>query len=125
VQNISHCLARAEALAPAFLQYTGPSTARRVIRELEFGMHERSGKPSKSLFKVTVLLSTYEMMLKDESHLVNIPWQVMVVDEAHMLKNGQSKRFQTLSSFRSKFRLFLTGTPLQNNLQVLCRRTMD
>jgi SWI/SNF-related matrix-associated actin-dependent regulator 1 of chromatin subfamily A len=44
---------------------------------------------------------------------------VCVYDEGHMLKNVNSKRYQGLIRIPATFRLLLTGTPLQNNLQEL------
>ena len=43
-------------------------------------------------------------------------------DEGHVLKNFQSQRYQSLVKYGSKWRLLLTGTPLQNNLQELVVR---
>uniref|UniRef100_A0A8C1EUS1 Helicase ATP-binding domain-containing protein n=1 Tax=Cyprinus carpio carpio TaxID=630221 RepID=A0A8C1EUS1_CYPCA len=54
------------------------------------------------------LLTTYEMCLKDK---------ILVVDEAHWLKNQESLLHQTLREFTVGFRVLLTGTPIQNNLQ--------
>lgn len=45
--------------------------------------------------------------------------QVCVYDEGHMLKNVKSQRYQGLIRIPARFRLLLTGTPLQNNLQEL------
>merc|ERR1712045_291329 len=44
---------------------------------------------------------------------------VLVVDEAHRLKNAQSKFFRILSSYCLNYKMLLTGTPLQNNLEEL------
>lgn len=44
---------------------------------------------------------------------------VAVFDEGHHLKNSQSKRHTELMRIPAEFRLLLTGTPLQNNLQEL------
>ena len=41
------------------------------------------------------------------------------MDEAHRLKNAQSKFFKVLSGYGINFKLLLTGTPLQNNLEEL------
>lgn len=55
-----------------------------------------------------------------------IQFETCVYDEAHQLKNFQSKRYTDLVSIEPKWRLLLTGTPLQNNLQELVvSRTLD
>ncbi|KAM4738434.1 chromodomain-helicase-DNA-binding protein 1-like [Anableps anableps] len=66
-----------------------------------------------------VLLTTYELCLKDASFLKRWRWKVLVVDEAHRLKNQNSLLHKTLTQFSVGFRLLLTGTPIQNNLQEL------
>merc|ERR1711981_23843 len=40
----------------------------------------------------------------------------IVYDEAHMLKNMASQRYEQLMKIRGRRKLLLTGTPLQNNL---------
>ncbi|XP_062412778.1 chromodomain-helicase-DNA-binding protein 1-like [Sardina pilchardus] len=64
-----------------------------------------------------VLLTTYEMCLKDSSFLKRWKWKILVVDEAHRLKNQNSLLHQTLNQFSVGFRVLLTGTPIQNNLK--------
>ncbi|KAL1772684.1 chromodomain-helicase-DNA-binding protein 1-like isoform X1 [Sigmodon hispidus] len=66
-----------------------------------------------------VLLTTYEICLKDASFLSSFSWSVLAVDEAHRLKNQSSLLHRTLSKFSVVFRLLLTGTPFQNGLQEL------
>uniref|UniRef100_A0A672HYR6 Chromodomain helicase DNA binding protein 1-like n=1 Tax=Salarias fasciatus TaxID=181472 RepID=A0A672HYR6_SALFA len=66
-----------------------------------------------------VLLTTYEMCLKDASFLKQWKWKVLVVDEAHRLKNQNSLLHVTLTQFSVGFRVLLTGTPIQNNIQEL------
>ncbi|KAF0877863.1 CHD1L protein, partial [Crocuta crocuta] len=62
-----------------------------------------------------VLLTTYELGFFSHS----FPWSVLVVDEAHRLKNQSSLLHKTLSEFSVVFSLLLTGTPIQNSLQEL------
>uniref|UniRef100_A0A2K6MHS5 Chromodomain helicase DNA binding protein 1 like n=1 Tax=Rhinopithecus bieti TaxID=61621 RepID=A0A2K6MHS5_RHIBE len=65
-----------------------------------------------------VLLTTYEVFIPWVfSH--RFPWSVLVVDEAHRLKNQSSLLHKTLSEFSVVFSLLLTGTPIQNSLQEL------
>eukprot|EP00730_Choanoeca_flexa_P007741 TRINITY_DN12384_c0_g6_i1.p1 TRINITY_DN12384_c0_g6~~TRINITY_DN12384_c0_g6_i1.p1 ORF type:complete len:985 (+),score=230.84 TRINITY_DN12384_c0_g6_i1:75-2957(+) len=41
---------------------------------------------------------------------------LLVVDEAHLLSNFKTHRHQAVSKIRTRSRVLLTGTPLQNNL---------
>lgn len=66
-----------------------------------------------------VCVTSYEMCNTEKSALKKVPWQFVVVDEAHRLKNENSMLSQILRLFKSKHRLLLTGTPLQNNLHEL------
>jgi ATP-dependent helicase STH1/SNF2 len=67
-----------------------------------------------------VLLTTYEYIIKDRPLLSKVKWQHMIVDEGHRMKNAQSKLSNTLTTYyNSRYRLILTGTPLQNNLPEL------
>ncbi|KAL8734865.1 MAG: hypothetical protein Q9166_001217 [cf. Caloplaca sp. 2 TL-2023] len=67
-----------------------------------------------------VLLTTYEYIIKDRPVLSKIKWVHMIVDEGHRMKNANSKLSQTLTQYyHTRFRLILTGTPLQNNLPEL------
>ncbi|PCH43660.1 hypothetical protein WOLCODRAFT_75036 [Wolfiporia cocos MD-104 SS10] len=69
-----------------------------------------------------VLVTTYNLAQgdeKDRKFFRKIAWDTCVFDEGHVLKNFQSQRYQTLLRYESRWRLLLTGTPLQNNLQEL------
>ncbi|GAA5890666.1 hypothetical protein JCM6882_000617 [Rhodosporidiobolus microsporus] len=46
-------------------------------------------------------------------------FKICVFDEGHQLKNSDSKKYKDLMQIRADWRLLLTGTPLQNNLQEL------
>lgn len=47
------------------------------------------------------------------------PWDLVIVDEAHKLKNSQSQNWQLVSNLHSKYLLMLTATPVQNDLREL------
>ncbi|KAF9113981.1 hypothetical protein BGX27_000374 [Mortierella sp. AM989] len=67
-----------------------------------------------------VLLTTYEYVIRDRPILSKIKWVYLIIDEGHRLKNANSKLFITLTQhYSSRYRLILTGTPLQNNLPEL------
>jgi SNF2 family DNA or RNA helicase len=62
--------------------------------------------------KFHVLITTYEVVLKDISTLSKIRWKTLIVDEAHRLKNNKARLFLELSSFPRDHCILLTGTPL-------------
>jgi len=51
--------------------------------------------------------------------LLGFKWEYVIVDEAHKLKNEDSQISKRLRQLNSRYRLLLTGTPLQNNLHEL------
>lgn len=77
----------------------------------------RNMKATRSKWDICV--TTYEMILMEKGLFSKFQWHYIVVDEAHRLKNENTKLSQILRTFLSKNRLLLTGTPLQNNLHEL------
>ncbi|GIY32246.1 chromodomain-helicase-DNA-binding protein 5 [Caerostris darwini] len=121
-----------ETWAPDFyvVTYIGDKDSRAVIKEHEFSFEEGAIRSSKASgkagrirkdvpIKFHVLLTSYELVCIDTALLGSIDWQVLVVDEAHRLKNNQSKFFKILNAYKIAYKLLLTGTPLQNNLEEL------
>ncbi|XP_070171806.1 chromodomain-helicase-DNA-binding protein 1 isoform X3 [Polyergus mexicanus] len=96
-----------------FVVYLGDVNSRNVIREYEWCY-----RGSKRL-KFNVILTTYEIVLKDKALLGALNWAVLLVDEAHRLKNDDSLLYKALSEFHTNHRLLITGTPLQNSLKEL------
>jgi len=66
-----------------------------------------------------VVITSYEIVVRDRRHLQGIPWKYVIVDEGHRLKNLNCRLIRELKTYRVSNRLLLTGTPLQNNLTEL------
>ncbi|MBV9248810.1 MAG: DEAD/DEAH box helicase family protein, partial [Acetobacteraceae bacterium] len=72
----------------------------------------------------TIFITSYEFAARKADELAQIPWDLVVFDEAHRLRNvyrkGASARAKALrDSLRAPFKLLLTATPLQNNIMEL------
>ncbi|XP_031616380.1 chromatin-remodeling complex ATPase chain Iswi-like [Contarinia nasturtii] len=76
-------------------------------------------KKMKNSKKWNVCITSYEICLIEKGPLKRFHWKYVIVDEAHRIKNEQSKLSKALRTFNSVNRLLLTGTPLQNNLHEL------
>ncbi|KAF2285371.1 hypothetical protein GH714_003271 [Hevea brasiliensis] len=67
-----------------------------------------------------VLITHYDLIMRDKAFLKKIHWLYMIVDEGHRLKNHECALARTLvSGYQIQRRLLLTGTPIQNSLQEL------
>ena len=99
--------------------YHGSARGREAARRTDVQVrNDRKG------IAVDVVITTYEQLLLDDTApLGRSKWGVVVVDEAHRLKNPQSRLYRALNGSEAKFpaafRVLLTGTPLQNNMTEL------
>lgn len=67
-----------------------------------------------------VCLVTYEYVVRGKNFLKRVEWQHLIIDEGHRIKNHESRlSFVLHTHYRSRNRLLLTGTPLQNSLTEL------
>ena len=66
-----------------------------------------------------LIITTYEIAMKEKCALTKLNYEYLIIDEAHRIKNEKSKLSFIIRQYRSKHRLLLTGTPLQNNLHEL------
>ncbi|CAL9107744.1 unnamed protein product [Musa textilis] len=91
------------------LLYDGRLNERKAMRE------EYSGQG-----KFNVMITHYDLIMRDKAFLKKIHWYYMIVDEGHRLKNHECVLAKTLiSGYHIRRRLLLTGTPIQNSLQEL------
>jgi len=97
--------------------YHGSEPTRKLIRDHEF-FHKSQSK-AKNWFAFDVCVTTYETVLSDASYLAKAPYAILVIDEAHRIKNRGSKLTKTLADFVFDASLLLTGTPIQNNTSEL------
>lgn len=117
--------------------YHGSAKDRRKIREYEMAYEEDrpatsngvtgflrrcKNRKGKAPWMVQVVISTPEMLITEDAlELSSIDWEVLVVDEAHRLKNHKSKLTSMLSNnrFAFNFKILCTGTPIQNDMKEL------
>ncbi|KAI9822145.1 MAG: DNA-dependent ATPase protein rad54 [Thelocarpon impressellum] len=63
-----------------------------------------------------VLIVSYETLRLNVDELKNTPIGLLLCDEGHRLKNGESQTFNALNGLNVARRVILSGTPIQNDL---------
>lgn len=63
-----------------------------------------------------VLVITYGLLQSETERVSKINWAMAVLDEAHAIKNTQTKSSKAAMNIQADFKLALTGTPIQNHL---------
>ncbi|MFD1018726.1 DEAD/DEAH box helicase [Thalassobacillus hwangdonensis] len=73
-------------------------------------------KPTWQDYSVTV--TSMDLAKRDPhySEILSIPYDLIIIDEAHKLKNPDTKNFQFVKSLQKKYCLLLTATPIQNRI---------
>jgi len=71
--------------------------------------------------KSDVFLTTYQTAARDAEKFNknNLTFSLLLVDEAHLMKNSGTRISRTVKSLRSKYRIALSGTPVENRLEDL------
>ncbi|SNX86342.1 related to proliferation associated SNF2-like protein [Melanopsichium pennsylvanicum] len=97
------------------LMYHGDPDVRRELRD----RHLRMPRDKEKQKDFPIVVTSYELVIRDRKWLANYPWKFIVVDEGHRLKNLNCRLIRELKTYRSANRLILSGTPLHNNLAEL------
>ncbi|KAI9764811.1 MAG: DNA-dependent ATPase protein rad54, partial [Candelina submexicana] len=63
-----------------------------------------------------VLIVSYETLRLNVDELTSTPIGLLLCDEGHRLKNGESQTFTALNGLNVDRRVILSGTPIQNDL---------
>jgi superfamily II DNA or RNA helicase len=77
------------------------------------------GRHPEIAFKSTdVVLTTYGMLLR-QKWLIEMDWQLVILDEAQAIKNPTSRQTKAVKQLKAQSRIALTGTPIENRLSDL------
>ena len=63
-----------------------------------------------------VIITTYGLLLSVKDEITSKQWTTAVLDEAHVIKNRGAKTSGVAMQLKTKYRIMLTGTPVQNHL---------
>jgi len=105
-------------VAPTSLMGNWKREAKRFAPELKILLLH--GPDRKALFseieKYDVILTTYALMLRDKAFHSEQHYNFVILDESQNIKNARSKTSQVIFKLKAKYRLCMTGTPMENHL---------
>ncbi|MDD3051189.1 MAG: SNF2-related protein [Candidatus Cloacimonetes bacterium] len=100
-------IAEIEKFTPSlrYLIYSGGITQREKLRTM--------------FSEIDVVVTSYSMIVNDLELLKEIEFKYLIIDEAQHIKNPKAVRTLAVKRLNSKYRLALTGTPIENSLSDL------
>ena len=66
-----------------------------------------------------LVVTSYTLFRLEYDEYEAVPWAGLVLDEAQLVKNHQSRGYQCAKRLPAPFKLAMTGTPMENNLMEL------
>ena len=88
--------------------YNGSANKTDVSRLLKDQIEEREQNTS------NLFIASYENVRSCEAY-IKIQWDLVILDEAQKIKNTQTLTNKTARALKARFRVAVTGTPVENN----------
>ncbi|MBV4367102.1 DEAD/DEAH box helicase [Erwinia phyllosphaerae] len=127
IQTLAHLLLEKEAgrldrpaliVVPTTLVYNWTQEALRFAPDLK--MLALTGPQRKAFYdrieSYDVVITTYSLLWRDQPELLGHSYHLLILDEAQYVKNSASRAASVIRTLKSRHRLCLTGTPLENHL---------
>jgi superfamily II DNA or RNA helicase len=121
---IAYRLARASTgpslvVCPASLVVNWEREFARFAPGVTVRRYHATGRSLDGLAPGDVVVTTYGTLLRDAPVLADVPWDLVVADEAQQVKNHRSQAARALRLLRPAARVAVTGTPVENSLSEL------
>ena len=122
VQTIAFLLMRgtfpALVVAPVTVTANWEREFRRFAPSLNVYLHQgpsRLGDWLKRRPGSSVTITSYSLVVRDHAQLRSVDWKVMILDEAQMVKNPDTRTSRAVRSLDVPVKVALTGTPIENS----------
>ncbi|WP_293934086.1 DEAD/DEAH box helicase [Sphingobacterium sp. UBA6645] len=105
-------------IVPTSLIFNWQKEAERFVPNLRVHLHT-GGSRSKDNFAFShfdLIITTYGIARIDEELLSGFFFNYIILDESQNIKNPRSKSFSSIKQLKSKHKLALSGTPIENSV---------
>ncbi|HEY5512535.1 MAG TPA: DEAD/DEAH box helicase, partial [Geomonas sp.] len=100
---------------PPSLIFNWESEIARFYPQLKVGVYRGQGRRAQ-FSGLDLVLTSYGMIQRDIEELSALPFHVIVFDEAQAVKNIHAETTGAVRQLKGRFKLTLTGTPVENHL---------
>lgn len=104
-------------IVPVSLTFNWIAEAQKFTPDLNISIFDP--KDAENTLKANIIVCTYSLLSIHHKILERISYDVVIFDEAQYLKNIGTHRFKSSENIQAKFKIALTGTPIENNLAEL------
>jgi superfamily II DNA or RNA helicase len=108
---------RVLVVSPTSVLYNWQAELQRFRPELSVASYHGARRVLDASAAVT--LTTYPILRNDADELAAIEWDIVILDESQQIKNPDSQVARAAYGLRAKWRLTLSGTPVENRLEEL------
>jgi superfamily II DNA or RNA helicase len=117
LQTICNLAGRCLVVCPTSVVHNWASELERFRPGLRFHVYQGKGRSLKP--DVDVTITSYALLRLDQDVLGSVEWDQLVLDEAQHIKNPESQVARAAYRMRARFKLALSGTPIENRLSEL------
>ncbi len=108
--------AQSLVVMPRSLLFNWMAEFARFAPELRVSIHHGVDRSARSLADTQIILTTYAILRHDADWIEKIDLCYLVLDESQTIKNAGTKTTHAVLRLKSRHRLALSGTPIENNL---------
>jgi superfamily II DNA or RNA helicase len=127
LQTLAHILTEKQAgrltkpaliVAPVSLLGNWQREAARFCPALTTHIHHGLSRheTQQELCRYDVVITAYSLLSRDRDMWLEVPWHLLVLDEAQNIKNANTNAAQVVTEIPAVHRLCLSGTPIENHL---------
>jgi SNF2 family DNA or RNA helicase len=104
-------------VCPTSLLYNWESELKKFVPGLDYQLHYGAGREltEEGFRKAHVIITSYGMVRNDIQHFAQYQFGYVILDESQAIKNPASQVRKAIQQLRSRNRVALSGTPVQNN----------
>ena len=105
-------------ICPKTLLFNWAAEIEKFNKNLTFIIYEGNQKERKKILEnlnVNILFTSYSIIQNDIKQLSEIEFEFVILDEAQHIKNASALRTKAVKKLRSRNKMALSGTPIENS----------